>query len=63
MLDKRTVHRSSQGVSLIEVAVSLLILSIGAIGMAGLQISAKRAGFEAVQRTQATALAVEIMES
>lgn len=62
MLAKQIGCRRARGVSLIEVAVSLLVLSIGAIGLAGLQISAKRAGFEAVQRSQATALAMEIME-
>ena len=39
-----------RGASLIEVAIAILVLSIGAIGLASLQISAKRAGFEAMQR-------------
>jgi len=50
------------GVSLIEVAVSVLILSIGALGLAGVQISAKRAGHEALQRTVAASLATELIE-
>jgi len=50
------------GVALIEVAVAVLVLSIGVLGLAGLQISAKRAGYEAVQRTTASALAFEIIE-
>jgi type IV pilus assembly protein PilV len=50
------------GVSLIEVAVSLLVLSIGAVGFAGLQLTAKRAGFEAVQRSTAAALANDLLE-
>lgn len=51
-----------RGVSLIEVAVSVLILSIGALGLAGVQISAKRAGHEALQRTVAASLATELIE-
>ena len=51
-----------RGASLIEVAIAILVLSIGAIGLASLQISAKRAGFEAMQRTEASALAMDIFE-
>lgn len=50
------------GFGLIEVAVSLLIFSIGAVGLVGLQISARRAGYEALQRTEAAVLAVDILE-
>jgi type IV pilus assembly protein PilV len=53
---------SEAGVSLVEVAVAVLVLSIGALGLASLQISAKRAGFEAMQRTEASALAMDILE-
>jgi type IV pilus assembly protein PilV len=54
--------RKQVGVSLIEVAISILVLSIGAIGLASLQIAAKRSGFEAVQRTEASSLAMGILE-
>ena len=50
------------GAGLIEVAISLLVLSIGALGLGGLQISAKRMGFEATQRTEAAALAMDLFE-
>ncbi|MEP1471491.1 MAG: type IV pilus modification protein PilV [Halieaceae bacterium] len=50
------------GVALLEVAIAVLILSIGTLGLAGLQIASKRAGFEAVQRTTASALATDIIE-
>jgi type IV pilus assembly protein PilV len=55
-------RKTQAGVTLIEVMVSILVLSIGALGLAGLQISAKRAGYEAVQRTDASFLAMDIME-
>lgn len=51
-----------KGVGLIEVVVSLLIISIGVLGMAGLQINAKRAAHEAVQRTTAAYLASDMLE-
>lgn len=50
------------GVSLIEVTVAILVLSIGALGLAGLQLAAKRGSHEAVQRTVASSLAVDLME-
>jgi len=50
------------GVALLEVAVSVLVISIGVLGLAGIQISAKRSGYEAVQRTTASALAHDIIE-
>ena len=50
------------GAGLIEVAISLLVLAIGALGLGSLQISAKRMGFEATQRTEAAALAMDLFE-
>jgi type IV pilus assembly protein PilV len=50
------------GFSLIEIMISMLVISIGVLGMAGMQITAKRAGFEAVQRTSATSLATDLIE-
>jgi type IV pilus assembly protein PilV len=51
-----------RGAGLIEVSISLLVLSIGVLGLGGLQISAKRMGFEATQRTEAAALAMDLFE-
>lgn len=50
------------GAGLVEVAISLLVLSIGALGLGGLQITAKRMGHEAIQRTEAAALAMDLFE-
>ena len=50
------------GAGLIEVSISLLVLSIGVLGLGSLQISAKRMGFEATQRTEAAALAMDLFE-
>lgn len=51
-----------RGVGLIEVAIAILVISVGALGLASMQLAAKRAGFEAVQRTNATGLAMDILE-
>ena len=50
------------GAGLIEVAVALLVLSIGALALGSLQISARRMGYEAIQRGEAAALAVDLLE-
>lgn len=50
------------GSGLIEVAISLLLLSIGALGLAKLHIAAKRVGFEAIQRSEASAMAMDLFE-
>ncbi len=40
----------------------MLVLSIGILGLAGLQLGAKRAGYEALQRSTASFLAGDILE-
>lgn len=54
-------HRA-QGFTLIEVLVTLLIVAIGLLAAAGLQILSKKAAFDAQQRTTATLLAQDIIE-
>ena len=51
-----------QGLGLIEVLVTLLVFSIGMLGMASTQLEAKRASHEATQRTLATSLVRDIIE-
>ena len=55
-------NQNQRGFSLIEVMVSTMIISVSVLGMAGMQITAKRAGHEAVQRTSATALSTDLIE-
>jgi type IV pilus assembly protein PilV len=50
------------GVSLIEVLVTLVIISIGLLGTASLQVLSKRANFESVQRTAAAHLANDYLQ-
>ena len=57
-----TIKRKMIGVSMIEVLVTLVILSIGLLGMAGLQLSSIRGTNSSNYRTQASLLANDIIE-
>jgi len=50
------------GVSLIEVLVAVVLLSIGLLGLAGLQASGMRVGQSSIHRSQAAQLAQDIIE-
>lgn len=54
--------RQSAGFSLIEVLVSFLVLSIGVLGMAGLQLNSLKFNQTAAVRSQATFLAYDIAD-
>ncbi|MFA7387770.1 MAG: type IV pilus modification protein PilV [Thiohalobacteraceae bacterium] len=55
--------RLSRGFSLIEILVTVLILAIGLLGLAGLQGTSLRNNQSAYARTQATHLAYEIVDA
>jgi len=57
-----TLNQKQQGFGLIEILVSMLILSVGLLGMAGLQVQSLRFNNEAYLRTQATVLASDIVD-
>lgn len=50
------------GFSLLEILVTMLILTIGLLGLAGLQVFAQRSGQEAYQRAQAMVILGDIMD-
>ncbi|MCQ4322064.1 type IV pilus modification protein PilV [Stutzerimonas stutzeri] len=54
--------RQQQGATLIEVLVALLVLSVGLLGMAGLQMTSAKSNYSAYQRSQATLLAYDITD-
>jgi type IV pilus assembly protein PilV len=56
------LKRRQAGVGMIEVLVTLAIISVGFLNMAALQTTAKRSNFDAVQRTTAVMLAHDIVE-
>ncbi|EGG98963.1 Type IV fimbrial biogenesis protein PilV [gamma proteobacterium IMCC2047] len=55
--------KSQQGITLIEVLVALLVLSIGLVGLAALQLNSLRFNHSAFLRTQSTVLAYDIIDS
>jgi type IV pilus assembly protein PilV len=55
-------HAEMRGFSLIEVMVALIILSVGLLGLAGLQASALRSTHKSYMRTQAGIAAMEMAE-
>jgi len=55
-------RRRDRGFTLIEVMVALLVLSIGLLGLAGLQVAALQNNQSAFMRSQATALAYDLAD-
>lgn len=54
--------RTQQGTTLIEVLVTLVLLAIGLLGLAGLQASSVQSNHSAYYRSQATILAYDITD-
>lgn len=54
--------RGAQGFSLLEVLIALVVLSVGLLGLAGLQVSSMRYNLSANHRTQATNLAQQFID-
>lgn len=52
-----------QGFSLLEVLIAIVVLSVGLLGLAGLQFSALRGNNQTYERSQAHLLAQEIADS
>jgi len=59
---KTNIKRRQQGFSMVEVMVSVLVLSGGLLGLAFLQAQGMKFNAEAYQRTQATVLAYDIID-
>ncbi|GAC1620856.1 MAG: hypothetical protein NVS9B10_03030 [Nevskia sp.] len=56
------IARSQAGVTLIEVLVAVVVLSVGVLGLAGLQVFGLQQGQAGYERSQATLLAYEIAD-
>jgi type IV pilus assembly protein PilV len=54
--------RDQAGFSLIEVLITIFVVGVGLLSIAGLQVYSKQSNFDAVQRTTAAALAQDIIE-
>lgn len=57
------LHNTQSGMSLIEVMVAIVILSIGALGVAGLQARALKGNESSLQRTQAVIAANSLIDA
>lgn len=55
-------QRAERGATLIEVLVTIVVLAIGLLGMAGLQITSIQSNHSAYYRSQATILAYDISD-
>lgn len=53
---------AARGFSLIEVLVALLVLSLGLLGLAGLQLTSMKYNTDAYTRTQSTLFAYDILD-
>lgn len=58
----RRMHQSEIGSTLIEVLIALLVLSVGLLGLAALQLNALRGVSDSSQRSQATWILQDIAE-
>lgn len=54
--------RDARGVSLIEILVAVLILSVGVLGLAAMQVRSMRATISSEQKTQAVVLAQYLLD-
>ena len=61
-IETRNSPRSSRGFSLVEVLISIVILTIGVLGMVGMQAASIRANREAKLQSTAIVLARELAE-
>lgn len=57
-----TAKKSERGATLIEVLIAILILSIGLLGLAGLQVTSVQSNYSAYYRSQATLLAYDLAD-
>src|SRR5512134_2642451 len=56
------VPHKSRGFSMIEVLMALLIIVLGLLGLAGLQVRIQQAEFESYQRAQALVLLQDMVD-
>lgn len=62
MIRQYYLKKKSYGASLIEVLIALVVISIGLLGLASLQLSAMKNNQVALQHTQASSLAYEVLD-
>lgn len=60
--ERVSVYYRCRGLTLVEIMVAVLVMSIGVLGLAGLQTLSMRFNTSAHHRTQATALAYDLAD-
>jgi type IV pilus assembly protein PilV len=58
----KAIHTNLRGFSLVEALIALLALSVGLLGIAGLQLTGLRSNQSSAWRSQATYLAYDILD-
>ena len=58
----KSIARHQEGATLIEVLIAIVVLSIGLLGLAGLQVTSVQCNHSAYQRSQATLLAYDLAD-
>lgn len=58
----KSIARHQEGATLIEVLIAIVVLSIGLLGLAGLQVTSVQSNHSAYQRSQATLLAYDLAD-
>lgn len=61
-MNTRSLIKRQRGVSLLEVLISVVVLSIGMLGLAGLQVVSLKNSTSAYQRGLATMLAYDVID-
>ena len=56
------ISRAQSGVGLIEVLIAMVVLSIGLLGLAGVQLTSMRSSSSALAKTQANTLGNDILD-
>lgn len=56
------INMSQSGISMVEVLVSIVVLSFGLLGLAGLQADGLRSNNDAYMKSQATLLAYDMLD-
>lgn len=59
----RKYRRDQSGFTLIEALIAVIVLSVGLLGLAGLQVTANQLSRSAYQRSEAANLAYEILDA
>lgn len=57
-----STHERQQGFSLLEIMITVFVIAVGLLSIAGLQAIAKKSNFDSIQRTTAAALAQDLIE-